>query len=236
MLTLTKLNSKLQFPNTDFALEDPNGLLAFGGDLSPKRLLLAYSQGIFPWFSQDEPIMWWSPNPRGILPLDKFNCSKSLAKFARNCGYAVSVNKSFNEVIDTCATTPRNDSGTWITQQMINAYKLLHAEGHAHSIEVWDQQQNLVGGLYGVLVGKVFCGESMFHRATNASKLAFMNLVKLLQKNHCNFIDCQMQNPHLKSLGCIEVPRREFLKQLEKDSKERIHESEWIPRFLGIES
>ncbi|WP_133470297.1 leucyl/phenylalanyl-tRNA--protein transferase [Paraglaciecola marina] len=236
MLTLTKLNSKLQFPNTDFALEDPNGLLAFGGDLSPKRLLLAYSQGIFPWFSQDEPIMWWSPNPRGVLPLDKFNCSKSLAKFARNCSYAVSVNKNFNEVIDACATTPRNDSGTWITQQMVNAYKLLHTEGHAHSIEVWDQQQNLVGGLYGVLVGKVFCGESMFHRATNASKLAFMNLVKLLQANQCNFIDCQMQNPHLESLGCIEVPRSEFLKLLEKDSKKRMHESEWIPRFLGTES
>lgn len=233
MLTLTKLNHKLQFPNTDCALEDPNGLLAFGGDLTTKRLLLAYSQGIFPWFSQGEPIMWWSPSPRGILPVDKFNCSRSLAKFARNCGYKVSINKRFDEVIDACATIPRNDSGTWITEQMINAYKQLHAEGNAHSIEVWDQQQNLVGGLYGVLVGKVFCGESMFHRVTNASKLAFLNLVKLLKEHHCNFIDCQMQNPHLESLGCIEVPRSEFLLRLERDSKEHLDESVWNARFFG---
>ncbi|MFT2092655.1 leucyl/phenylalanyl-tRNA--protein transferase [Paraglaciecola sp. 2405UD69-4] len=231
MFTLTKLDHHLQFPNTDIALQDPNGLLAFGGDLSEQRLLLAYSQGIFPWFSQGEPIMWWSPEPRGILPLDKFKCSKSLAKFSRNCGYAISVNRSFNSVIEACASIPRQDSGTWITEQMINAYKHLHAKGHAHSIEVWDQD-NLIGGLYGVVVGKVFCGESMFHSVTNASKLAFMHLVNLLKENHCNFIDCQMQNPHLESLGCIEIPRNEFLRLLKIDSKATLEPSIWDPRFI----
>ncbi|MEP0356360.1 MAG: leucyl/phenylalanyl-tRNA--protein transferase [Paraglaciecola sp.] len=232
MLSLTRLNQTLQFPDTNYALEDPNGLLAFGGDLTEKRLLLAYSQGIFPWFSQGEPIMWWSPNPRGILPISDFKCSKSLGKFSRKCGYAVTINKNFNNVIEACASITRNDSGTWITKHMIDAYKHLHIRGHAHSIEVWDQQKQLVGGLYGVIVGKVFCGESMFHRVTNASKLAFMNLVTLLKEYNCSFIDCQMQNPHLESLGCIEVPRDEFLKLLQKESNEHLDPSLWTPRCI----
>jgi leucyl/phenylalanyl-tRNA--protein transferase len=230
---LTKLNKQLLFPSTDTALIEPNGLLAFGGDLSPRRLILAYSSGIFPWYSQNEPIMWWSPNPRGILPLDNFNCSKSLKKFARNCDYQITINKAFDQVIDICATIPRNDSGTWITGDMINAYKKLHLLGHAHSIEVWSDNV-LVGGLYGVIVGKVFCGESMFHKATNASKLAMLSLVEYLKYQGAEFIDCQMQNPHLASLGCIEVPRTKFLTILAEQNQQSFDNDVWQPQTLNL--
>ena len=233
MLTLTKLDNQLIFPHPEIAHREPNGLLAFGGDLSPQRLMLAYSMGIFPWFSDNELIMWWSPDPRGILPLDQFKCSKSLKKFARNCQYHITINHAFNQVIDTCATIPRNDSGTWITQEIINAYKNLHNLGHAHSVEVW-QQDNLVGGLYGVVTGKVFCGESMFHKATNASKLAMLALVNMLKTQGAKFIDCQMQNSHLASLGCIEVPRSQFLGMLQQHRSQAFAPSLWHPQTLNL--
>ncbi|MGS2721299.1 leucyl/phenylalanyl-tRNA--protein transferase [Paraglaciecola aestuariivivens] len=213
MLVLTQLDQTLRFPHPTEALEQPNGLLAFGGDLSVKRLLLAYSNGIFPWYGEGEPIMWWSPDPRGVLWLNQFKPSRSLAKFARKTTLKVSLNYAFEEVIEACASIPRNDSGTWITEEMIQAYKNLHQAGHAHSIEVWDNEL-LVGGLYGVVVGKVFCGESMFHIQTNASKLAFLHLVRLLKSQGAEMIDCQMQNPHLKSLGCEEIERSIFLSKL----------------------
>lgn len=234
MLTLTKLDHQLVFPDAECALDEPNGLLAFGGDLSPQRLQLAYSSGIFPWFSQDEPIMWWSPDPRGILPLENFKCSKSLKKFARRCNYRVTINCAFDPVIDACARIPRNDSGTWITDDMIKAYKGLHQLGHAHSIEVWCGD-SLVGGLYGMIVGKVFCGESMFHIATNASKLAMLSLVKLLQSQGAEFIDCQMQNPHLASLGCIEVKRSEFLARLANQAQHFFDPQVWQPQLLNFD-
>ncbi|MEP1446363.1 MAG: leucyl/phenylalanyl-tRNA--protein transferase [Paraglaciecola sp.] len=233
MLTLTKLDEQLFFPPTEIALTDPNGLLAFGGDLTAKRLLLAYSSGIFPWFSENEPIMWWSPDPRGILPLDNFNCSKSLKKFARKSDYRITINRAFDLVIDKCANIPRNDSGTWITQEMIKAYKHLHQLGDAHSVEIWDEN-TLVGGLYGIVVGKVFCGESMFHKATNASKLAMLSLVKLLKSQSAEFIDCQMQNPHLASLGCVEIPRTKFLSMLAVQSKQSFDDDIWQPRTLEL--
>jgi leucyl/phenylalanyl-tRNA--protein transferase len=231
MLTITQLNQDLEFPPCDYALDEPNGLLAFGGDLSCERLLTAYSQGIFPWYSQDEPIMWWSPDPRGILPLAEFRCSKSLRKFARNCGFQVSVNLAFNRVIDACAHIPRNDSGTWITDEMIHAYKTLHKQGHAHSIEVWDKDL-LIGGLYGVVSGRVFCGESMFHQVTNTSKLAFWHLVELVKSAGAQFIDCQMQNLHLASLGCTEVSRDYFLRQLRQEQKAQFPKELWQARYL----
>jgi leucyl/phenylalanyl-tRNA--protein transferase len=233
MLTLTKLDKQLIFPPADIALVEPDGLLAFGGDLSAQRLLLAYSSGIFPWFSEDEPIMWWSPDPRGILPLDDFKCSKSLKKFARNCDHRITINNDFDHVIDICATIPRNDSGTWITANMINAYKNLHQLGHAHSVEVWSDDL-LVGGLYGIIVGKVFCGESMFHKVTNASKLAMLSLVELLKSQGATFIDCQMQNLHLASLGCIEIPRTEFLTMLTEQSQQSFDKTLWQPQTLDI--
>ena len=233
MLTLTKLDQQLIFPPADMALIEPNGLLAFGGDLSARRLLLAYSSGVFPWFSQDEPIMWWSPDPRGILPLDNFKCSKSLKKFARNCDYHITINCAFDEAIDICAAIPRDDSGTWITDDMINAYKNLHRLGHAHSVEVWSENI-LVGGLYGIVVGKVFCGESMFHKATNASKLAMLSLVEFLKSQAAEFIDCQMQNSHLASLGCIEVSRAQFLSMLAEQSQQTFEHNIWQPQTLNL--
>ena len=231
MIELFQLDKSLHFPPTVNALDDPPGLLAFGGDLSIARLLHAYQRGIFPWFSTNEPILWWSPNPRGILPLDNFIVSKSLAKFIRKTPYRVTVNQSFEEVIRACAEVNRQVSGTWITQDMINAYIDLHHYGSAHSIEVWDNDK-LVGGLYGVTPGNVFCGESMFHYATNASKLAMFYLVALLRDSGCTFIDCQLQNDHLASLGCVEIPRDDFLRQLTLAVKQPISPSLWQSREL----
>lgn len=232
MITLPKLEINTPFPAIHSALTEPNGLLAYGGDLSVKRLVVAYSQGIFPWFSHRDPILWWSPDPRGILPLDNFYCSSKLAKLVRQQRYVVTVNQAFNQVIDACATIARHDSGTWITAKMIQAYKQLHQHGHAHSIEVW-QDDTLVGGLYGVSAGKLFCGESMFHRQTDCSKLAMYFLVQLLRSEQCEFIDCQMQNAHLKTLGCIEVPRAQFLARLKTFKLQQFSANCWQSRCLS---
>ena len=232
MLELYKVDHKIAFPAPDNALDEPNGLLAFGGDLSVERLLFAYSLGIFPWFSEGEPILWWSPEPRGILPLKQFICSKSLQKFVRKTQFCVTLNYAFDDVIQACAEIPRNDSGTWITKQMVNAYRDMHREGHAQSVEVWDKGQ-LVGGLYGVTLGQVFCGESMFHRSTNASKLAMYYLVEHMHKQGGGFIDCQMQNPHLASLGCVSVSRKEFQIKLAKYKKLKFKKASWLPMVLA---
>ena len=232
MTTLTKLSTSCDFPDPRLALLNPNGLLAFGGDLSTQRLLQAYSNGIFPWFSHDEPIMWWSPNPRGILPLAQFYCSTKLAKLVRQQRYQVTVNMAFDQVIDACATISRNGSGTWITPQMIAAYKTLHHVGHAQSIEVWDEDR-LVGGLYGVVTGKLFCGESMFHNVTDSSKLAMYYLVALLQSENSPFVDCQMQNPHLRTLGCIEISRNQFLHDLDQLNNQRFSPNCWQARVVA---
>ena len=232
MTTLTKLSTSCDFPDPRLALLNPNGLLAFGGDLSTQRLVQAYSNGIFPWFSHDEPIMWWSPNPRGILPLAQFYCSTKLAKLVRQQRYQVTVNMAFDQVIDACATISRNGSGTWITPQMIAAYKNLHHVGHAHSIEVWDEDR-LVGGLYGVVTGKLFCGESMFHNVTDSSKLAMYYLVTLLQSENSPFVDCQMQNPHLRTLGCIEISRNQFLHDLDQLNNQRFSPNCWQARIVA---
>lgn len=231
MIELFQLDSSLHFPPPAHALDEPPGLLAFGGDLSVNRLIHAYQHGIFPWFSINEPILWWSPNPRGILPLSNFTVSKSLAKFIRKSPYRVTVNHSFERVIHACAKVPRQASGTWITQNMIDAYITLHHHGSAHSIEVWDGKE-LIGGLYGVTPGNLFCGESMFHYATNASKLAMFHLVALLRESGGEFIDCQLQNDHLASLGCIEIPRNQFLNKLKVAVKQPINHLLWQPREL----
>lgn len=233
MLKLPKLSHRLAFPPAEQALDEPNGLLAFGGDLSVERLQNAYRNGIFPWFSDGEPILWWSPDPRCILPITDFYCSKSLAKLVRQQRYQVSINTAFVQVIQACAHIPRHDSGTWITNEMINAYVQLHRAGHAHSLEVWDDQQ-LVGGLYGVAVGKVFCGESMFHQQSNCSKLAFYYLVQHLTEHGYQFIDCQMQTDHLSSLGAKQVTRRDFIQSLrlalQTEPDTQIWQQGWISR------
>lgn len=220
MIELPFLHEDTPFPAVDQALDEPNGLLAFGGNLDVNRLFTAYSNGIFPWFSDQEPILWWSPTPRAIIPLDNFHGSKSLNKLARKALYDVTMNHAFTDVIRACATIPRVHPGstelssdTWITQDMQQAYIRLHQAGLAHSVEVWDGN-SLVGGLYGVAVGEVFCGESMFHRKSNTSKLAMLALVEHMKRNDLAFIDCQLPTEHLASLGAIEVSRDAFISRL----------------------
>lgn len=229
MIELPYLTEHTPFPPVTEALDDPNGLLAFGGSLTPARLLSAYSKGIFPWFSEGEPLLWWSPDPRAIINLDEFHCSKSLAKLVRRQHYQVTVNRAFDVVIEACATSPRmvrsageeaeESSATWITAQMLDAYKALHRFGLAHSVEVWDDSQTLQGGLYGVAVGEIFCGESMFHKAPNTSKLAMYALVKHMQQHQLAFIDCQMPTDHLASLGAVTVSRSEFIARLRQHNQ-----------------
>lgn len=231
MISLPKLDDSLVFPPLDHALEEPNGLLAFGGDLSVERLVLAYRDGIFPWFSEGEPILWWSPSLRGILKFNDFHISKSLSKFIKRQNFEVTINHAFNDVIDACANIPRRGEGTWITQAMIDAYKELHRGGFAHSVEVWDGEE-LIGGLYGVSIGRVFCGESMFSQASNASKLAFHFLVQHLVKCGAEFIDCQMQNDHLKTLGCSEVSREQFHTMLKNNRDKQVADSTWNKQIL----
>lgn len=194
------------FPPVETALEEPNGLLAAGGDLSPGRLTEAYRQGIFPWFSEGEPILWWSPSPRCVLFPNKIHISRSLRKILNKNLFHVTFDQAFPEVISLCADV-RSD--TWITEGMNQAYNLLHKQGTAHSVEVWHDQQ-LVGGLYGLSIGQVFFGESMFSLMTDASKVAFVYLAK--QLNHWGYplIDCQVENKHLLSLGAETIPREHF--------------------------
>lgn len=214
-IQLYRLDESASFPSAELALEEPNGLLAFGGDLSVPRLLNAYRNGIFPWFSEGEPLLWWSPNPRGILYLEQYQCSRSLRKLLNKQLYNVTINKAFESVILNCAQVPRTDKGTWITNEMVEAYLKLNHAGYAHSIEVWNQTK-LVGGLYGIGLGNVFCGESMFHIEANCSKLAFYYLVQHMKEHNCKFIDCQMQTPHLASMGATEVDREFFLALLKQ--------------------
>lgn len=197
------------FPSTSNAMVEPNGLLAVGGDLSPQRLLAAYQNGIFPWFDDDQPILWWSPDPRMVLVPDQVKISRSLAKSIRNKGYQVSFDRDFDQVIDACSEARNYAEGTWICQDMKNAYCELHAQGHAHSVECW-LEDKLVGGLYGVNVGQVFFGESMFSRANDASKVALVTLCQQLAKAKFPLIDCQIASEHLTSLGAFEISRKEF--------------------------
>ena len=206
---------ELYFPPTHTALQDPNGLLAVGGDLTPERLLLAYQQGIFPWYEQDEPILWWSPCPRAVLVPDNIHISKSLNKRLKRGEYYTTCNQAFEDVIHHCSHTPRdNQHGTWITDEIINAYCHLHKLGYAHSIETWHENE-LVGGLYGISLGKMFFGESMFSMRSDASKVAFVSLAQNLQSWGYPLIDCQVTNPHLTSLGASEINRDELNHYLE---------------------
>lgn len=202
---------ELKFPHPNEANED--GIVAWGGDLIPSRLIKAYQSGIFPWYAKDEPILWWSPNPRLIMELDDFKLSRSLKKSMKKFEYKFDTN--FKEVITRCGTKDRNNQdGTWIQNDIIEAYETLHGMGNVHSIESY-QDGELVGGLYGIVVGKVFCGESMYADVTDASKSAYVVLIKHLKKWGYEFIDCQIPTNHLKSLGAKEVSREYFLNRLE---------------------
>lgn len=205
-----RLDERLIFPEPDLA--EPDGLLAVGGDLSTHRLLLAYQNGIFPWYSDDSPILWYSPHERFVLYPQELKISKSMKQVLRSGKFSVTADTCFNEVIKACSTVPREgQDGTWITDDMIAAYNKLHTEGYAHSVEVW-QNQELVGGFYGVQAGRVFCGESMFSRVSNASKTA---LIYLCQNSKFELIDCQVHTNHLESMGARMISREQYMTVLQ---------------------
>ena len=210
-------NEQLYFPPVEDA--DENGLLAIGGDLTPARLILAYRSGIFPWFNEADPICWWSPDPRFVLYPSELKISKSMQQVVKKQTFQFSTNKAFKAVIHACSTTPRNgQDGTWITNEMQDAYLHMHQLGYAHSAEAWLNNE-LVGGLYGIRLGNVFYGESMFSHVSNASKFAFIQYVQMLQKENVQLIDCQLHTQHLESLGATMIPRKTFMQHLQQ----------WIP-------
>lgn len=217
---------QLWFPDPSRALEDPPGLLAAGGDLSPERLLKAYSLGIFPWYEDGQPILWWSPDPRAVLFPGEFRLRRSLRKILRNKPFTVSFDKNFAGVIHACAQPRRYAEETWITDEMAAAYLALHRIGHAHSVEVWHDEV-LVGGLYGVALGKVFFGESMFSLQRDASKIALCALAHHLERSGFELLDCQMRTEHLEFMGSRAVARQDFLNLLERHTGVRSPAGKW---------
>ncbi|MBQ4832503.1 leucyl/phenylalanyl-tRNA--protein transferase [Pseudoalteromonas sp. MMG010] len=229
---LYQLNvNDIRFPDPQHALNSPDGLLAVGGDLSVERLKEAYHNGIFPWFSDCEPIMWWSPSERAIIELADFHVSKSLRKQLKKSPVKVTINTAFEQVISECINQRIDNEGTWITEQMKQAYCNAHRCEIAHSLEVW-RDNKLVAGLYGIMQCGVFCGESMFHRETNCSKLAMWALVNYLQKHNVHFIDCQLENPYLMSLGAVVIPRSDFLDKLAKAKNYTMSSNMWKSQEL----
>ena len=215
------------FPSPDRALREPNGLLCAGGDLTPGRILTAYRQGIFPWFSAGEPVLWWSPDPRMVLEPAQLKISRSLRRTLRRAQYEVRLDSCFPTVIRACAEITRKaQGGTWITRDMQAAYIRLHRAGYAHSVETWMEGQ-LMGGLYGIAIGKMFYGESMFSLVSDTSKIALAHLARYLARQGFGLIDCQMTTPHLASLGAHEIPRSEFIERLRTLTAEDSHHERW---------
>lgn len=211
-VTVFALTEELVFP--DPGLAEPDGLLAIGGDLRPERLLLAYAHGIFPWNGEDEPLMWWSPAPRAVLTPDAIHVPRSLAKAIRRRPYRITLDRAFEAVVQACAEVPRpGQEGTWITPGIRAAFAELHRRGLAHSAEAW-AGETLVGGVYGLALGAVFCGESMFARAEDASKIAFVTLVEQLRRWQFSLIDCQVETAHLRRFGAVLIEREEFMRRL----------------------
>lgn len=219
------------FPHPELANQD--GILAVGGDLSEERLLLAYQSGLFPWFNPEDPIIWWSPDPRFVLYPKNLKVSKSMRPYFNQRKFRVTFDRDFTAVIKACQQQRRRGQGggTWITDEMLDAYIKLHRLGYAHSVEVWEDSE-MVGGLYGISIGKVFFGESMFTRVSNASKVGFITLVTELEKRGFWLIDCQQETNHLASLGAETISRKEFLALLEKNKEERTLKGNWSG-FLG---
>lgn len=220
---IPRIPYELSFPEVESAT--PEGLLAYGGDLSPSRLLLAYRKGIFPWYNAGDPILWWSPDPRLVLFLDEFTLRKSLKKRLKS--FEIRYDTAFKEVMKACGEIPREgQKGSWIIPELIEAYSVLHDMGYAHSIEAW-QEGKLVGGLYGLVIGKMFFGESMFARVSDASKAAFATLIEKLKAEGFTMIDCQIPSNHLKSLGAREISRREFMQRLQSAVNEKYTPGHW---------
>lgn len=230
-MRIVKLSPQsLAFPSPESALRDPNGLLAIGGDLTAPRLLAAYERGIFPWYSPGEAILWWSPDPRAVLFPTEFHLNRSLKRFLRHDPFRITLNHDFAAVIAACAHRP--DEGTWIGPEVQRAYHHLHRLGYAHSVEVWQDNQ-LVGGMYGVAQGALFCGESMFSRVTNASKCALMAFCRHFAAYGGELIDCQVLNAHTARLGAREIPRRQFLQQLSTLQRRPLAPACWEPQVIS---
>ena len=223
------LRGNAPFPPVEKALKSPNGLLCAGGDLSPRRIVDAYAHGIFPWFSEGDPILWWSPDPRMVLVPAELRVSRSLRKTLARGAYETRVDTSFREVIAQCAAPRDGQSGTWIVPEMVAAYTALHDLGFAHSVESWSDGE-LVGGLYGIQIGKVFFGESMFSRAPDASKVALVRLVERLRADGVGLIDCQQATAHLASLGAREIPRSDFVLRVRESIQYPPTATSWTPR------
>ena len=235
MNSLSFLNHELErFPSPEYALSDPNGLLAIGGDLQPARLLAAYYEGIFPWFNADDPILWWSPDPRAVFVPGSIKISRSMRKFLKKQNWKYTINHSFERVIQGCSQPRSKQDGTWITNDIQSAYLALHEQGHAHSVEVW-QDDELIGGLYGLVIGQVFSGESMFHTQTNASKAAMITLHQHLLKNGFKLIDAQVMNPHLDTLGAKAIKRIDFLKLLKRFRDKKVNLHTWDATEVQLE-
>jgi len=214
------------FPPLEQALTEPDGLLAAGGDLTPTRLLNAYTHGVFPWYSEGEPILWWSPDPRCVLFPDKLKISRSLRKTLKKNPFEIRLDTAFAEVMHACAQPRAAQSGTWITYEMFQAYVQMHELGYAHSVECW-QQGELVGGLYGMAIGRVFFGESMFSRVTDASKVALVHLCDYLRAHGFRLIDSQVYTAHLASLGAEMIPRQRFAELIKQYTAENVHPGKW---------
>ena len=222
------------FPPSSEALDYPSGLLAVSEDLSPERLLAAYRRGIFPWFEDPQPVLWWTPDPRLVLFPAEFHCARSLRRTLRRERYRVTVDACFREVMEACAAPRPGQDGTWISSRMVAAYGALHDAGHAHSIETWDRDGRLVGGLYGVCLGGAFFGESMFSRAADASKVALAGLAHLLEAGGGRLIDCQVETDHLLSLGARSIPRVDFEAMLAQTVDNEMEPGAWrLPAETG---
>ncbi len=214
------------FPPVSEALHHPNGLLAVGGDLSARRLMAAYTRGIFPWFEEGQPLLWWSPDPRAVLFPDRLRVTRSLRKRMRNGGFTVTLDRDFAAVINGCAAPRQGSFGTWITPDMVKAYGELHDRGIAHSVEVW-RNRGLVGGLYGVALGRIFFGESMFSNCSDASKIALVALARQLDDWGYQLVDCQIRSQHLATLGARCIPRQEFIARLQRGLLETSRPGHW---------
>jgi leucyl/phenylalanyl-tRNA--protein transferase len=223
------------FPDVEDALSEPDGLLAAGGDLSSARLLSAYAHGIFPWYEEGQPILWWSPDPRCVLWPDQFHVSRRLRQQLRNSRAELRFNHAFSDVIRHCAAKRRSQQGTWITSDMVQAYETLHAEGWAHSIEIWDDG-DLVGGIYGICIGKVFFGESMFSAKPNTSKMAMLGLVTHMLSSGLELVDCQVVSHHLVTLGARLMPRAEFSAFLDRACDPPARHENWPPEAIPVDT
>jgi leucyl/phenylalanyl-tRNA--protein transferase len=230
---LSSSDSPDAFPDVDGALTEPDGLLAAGGDLSAERLIAAYSRGIFPWYDDGQPILWWSPDPRCVLRPEDLHISRRLRQSLRNSTAELRFNRAFANVIRACAGERKSQQGTWITDDMIAAYEQLHADGWAHSIEVW-QDDELAGGLYGICIGSIFFGESMYSARPNASKMTLLGLTKHMQAFGLKLIDCQVVSPHLMTLGAGVMPRREFTQLLNEACQPPTRHQNWPQSSLPV--